>query len=134
MRNFQLLDSVEDDAGTGILTFTSADDAGSSPRLALRREGDFLGLSASYGALELALRLHHDDVARAVGRLRPVAGLQTSRTVGTGQSSLALGAQPDGSLLMRVMLFGDATGHLSLNLELSADASQALRRWLGAAE
>ncbi len=133
MRNFQLLDRVEPEDDSGILSFSSSQDAANSPKLSLGREGDYVTISGSYGALELALRLHYEEVSRAFSRLQPVAGLRTSRQVGTGRSTLALGAHPDGSLILRIMLVGDAAGHVSLNLQLSADAAQSLRGWLGGA-
>jgi hypothetical protein len=133
MRNFQLLDQIEPEDETGIIHFSSRADSGNSPRLALGREGEYVTISGSYGALELALRLHREEVTRAFHRLPSVAGLRTSRQIGTGSSTLALGAQPDGSLILRILLVNDAAGHISLNLQLSPDAHAALRDWLGAA-
>lgn len=133
MRNFQLLDQIEPDDDSGIIHFSSSEDSGNSPRLALGREGDYVTISGSYGALELALRLHYEEVVRTFSRLQPVAGLRTSRQIGTGSSTLALGTQPDGNLILRIMLTGDAAGHISLNLQLTPDAYSALRRWLDGA-
>ncbi len=130
MRNFQLLDQVEPADDSGIIYFSSSEDSDNSPRLALGREGDYVTISGSYGALELALRLRHEEVVRTFSRLQSVVGLRTSRQIGTGSSTLALGTQPDGSLILRIMLVGDAAGHISLNLQLSPAAHGALRAWL----
>ncbi len=130
MRNFQLLDQIEPEDETGIIHFSSRADSDNSPRLALGREGEYVTISGSYGALELALRLRHEEIVRTFHRLQPVAGLRTSRQVGTGSSTLALGEQPDGSLIVRILLVNDAAGHISLNLQLSSGAHAALRAWL----
>jgi hypothetical protein len=62
--------------------------------------------------------------------LSPVAGLQTTRQVGTGQAYLSLGLQSDGSLLIRPTIVADATGHLGVNLVLTDAVRQALYDWL----
>lgn len=130
MRNFQKLDNVAVDVESGILTISSASDDISSPRVAMRREGSYVAISASYGPLEIALRPRFVEFGRTLARLQPVRGLQTTRQVGTGQAHLALGLQEDGGLVMRMTIVADATGHLSFNLIVPADVRQAMYEWL----
>ena len=130
MRTFQTLDSAEFDAATGILQFKSSSGDPLPTLLALRREGDYAVISASFGPVEIALRPHYGDLARTLGRLKPVPGLRTTRQLGTGQVYLDVGLQPDGSLLLRPTLVGDASGHLCFNLALTPEACQRLYAWL----
>jgi hypothetical protein len=130
MRNFQKLDGykVNPDSDSLELFLTNADDE--QPRLALRREGGYVTISASYGPLEIALRPRYEDMIRTLSRLTVVEGLQTTRQVGTGQAYLAVGLASDGDLLLRPTIVADATGHFSLNLEIANPARQALYDWL----
>lgn len=130
MRNFQLLDATRIDAGSESLEvyLNAADD--DRPILAIRREGAYVTLSASYGPLEIALRPRYEDFIRALTRLSVVEGLHTTRQVGTGQAFLAMGLAADESMLMRLTMVADATGHLSLNLRLTKEARQTLFDWL----
>lgn len=130
MRNFELLDQATVDRDSGVITLATKAAAAGSPVLAMRREGSYLVISASYGPLEVALRPRLDEFARVLQRLQPVEGLNTTRQVGTGQAFLALGLKPDGELLLRPTLVADATGHLAFNLALSNEARQALYGWL----
>jgi hypothetical protein len=130
MRNFQMLDDVELDAATGVLTITLKDDHHAEPIVALRREGGYVALSASYGPFEIALRPRYQELARVLGRLHPVEGLQVTRQIGTGQAFLAVGLRPDGVMLLRPTIVGDATGHVGFNLLLSDAARKALFEWL----
>ncbi|MBL8155605.1 MAG: hypothetical protein JNM70_15585 [Anaerolineae bacterium] len=130
MRNFELLDSYSIDTATGVLTFTAAQQSLARPIVALRREGGYIALSASYGPFEIALRPRFQELSRVLARLQPVEGLQTTRQVGTGQAFLALGLKPDGVLLMRPTIVADATGHMGFNLALSAEARHTLFEWL----
>jgi hypothetical protein len=130
MRNFETLDSVTLDSGSGIIHIATQSGAAGLPRIAMRREGSYVAISASYGPLEIALRPRFAELARILGRLRPVEGLQTTRQVGTGQAYLSLGLQVDGMLVMRPTIVADATGHLCFNLLLSSDARQQLFDWL----
>src|SRR5688572_12610507 len=98
MRNFELLDQVTVDTDSGVLTLSSGDDITGHPVVALRREGGYIALSASYGPLEIALRPRFQELSRVLARLQPVEGLQTTRQVGTGQAYLAVGLRPDGVL------------------------------------
>lgn len=134
MRNFQTLDSATVDAESASLELylSSADD--DQPRLAMQREGAYVTISASYGPLEIAMRPRYDDLARSLGRLGVVEGLHTTRQVGTGQAYLAIGLTPDNSLLMRLTIVADATGHLSLNMLLTDPARGKLFQWLGVEE
>lgn len=132
MRNFELLNQVNIDADSGVFTLTTADDAPGSPVVALRREGGYIALSASYGPLEIALRPRYQELARVLARLQPVEGLQTTRQVGTGQAYVAFGLRTDGLLLMRLTIVADATGHMAFNFSLSDAARHELFEWLPA--
>jgi hypothetical protein len=129
MRNFQALDAGSVDAATGIITL-----AGSDSTIAMRREGEYVGISASYGALEIALRPRVRDLIRTVKQLQPNDGLQTTRQVGTGDSFLALGLYNDGTLIMRPTLISDASGYFCLNFALAPAAAAVLKGWLDAEE
>jgi hypothetical protein len=130
MRNFQTLDKVTVDDDTGIIYLTVEDDTDNNPLLAMRLEGSYLAISASYGPIEIALRPRLDEVTRVLERLRPVEGLQITRHVGTGNANLGVGLKSDGMLLLRPTIVGDATGHLGFNLALTANVRQALFAWL----
>jgi hypothetical protein len=130
MRNFELLDQVSVDSDSGVITLTTKDDNSGHPVVALRREGGYIALSASYGPLEIALRPRFQELSRVLARLQPVEGLQTTRQVGTGQAYLAVGLKPDGVLLMRPTIVADATGHMGFNLALSDAVRKALFEWL----
>jgi hypothetical protein len=130
MRNFIQLDTARVDAATGIIYLTTERQTEAQPMVFMRREGDYITISASYGLLEIALRPRYHELTRVLSRLQPVEGLQTTRQVGTGQAFLALGLKPDGTLLMRPTLVADATGHMSFNLALADPVRQALYAWL----
>lgn len=130
MRNFQILDKVELDTQTGILTASVQGEDGMRPSIAMRREGGYVAISASYGPLEIAIRPRYSEFGRILSRLRPVQGLQTTRQVGTGEAYLNLGLQEDGALIIRPTLVGDASGHISFNLILTDAVRQALFDWL----
>lgn len=130
MRNFQILDGskINKESDSLELFFTNADTE--QPRLALRREGIYVTISASYGPLEIALRPRYEDLVRTLSRLTAVEGLHTTRQVGTGQAYLAMGLTQDDNLLLRPTIVADATGHLSLNIEIAQSARQVLYDWL----
>jgi hypothetical protein len=132
MRNFQLLDVVTIDNQAGLIQFTTDETHAGKPIVTVQREGGYVAFSASYGPFELALRPRFQELSRVLGRLHPVEGLQTTRHVGTAQAYLAVGLKPDGVLLLRPTVVGDATGHLGFNLALSSEARQALFDWLPA--
>ena len=132
MRNFQLLDVVTLDNHAGSIQFTTEEPLIAKPVVTVQREGGYVAFSASYGPFEIAIRPRFQELARVLGRLQPVEGLQTTRQVGTGQAYLAVGLKPDGILLLRPTIVGDATGHLGFNLALSSVARQALFEWLPA--
>jgi len=130
MRHFERLDQVSVDPQTGIISLTTTRDVHSKPIVAMRHEGGYVVISASYGPLEISLRPRLEELARVLVRLQPVEGLQTTRQVGTGQAFLALGSQASGELILRPTIVADATGHLSFNLLLSTAAREALYEWL----
>lgn len=116
------------DDNTGIIQLAGRDEPIS--HLAMRQEGEYVALSASYGPLEIALRVRHESLTWTLSHLQPVDGLQTSRQVGTGQAYLAVGLKPDKGLVLRPTIVGDATGHFSFNLEVSQQACAVLYKWL----
>ncbi len=130
MRNFQTLDKIAIDAKSGIMTLSVSTANDYSPIIAMRREGAYIAISASHGPLEIALRPHVEELARLLGRLQPVEGLQTTRQVGTGQAYLAIGLRTDGALIMRPTIAVDATGHFSFNLALTPHIRLAFYEWL----
>jgi hypothetical protein len=130
MRNFQTLDGSRVDATLDSLELFYTEAADEQPRLALRREGAYVTISASYGPLEIALRPRYEDLVRSLSRLAPIEGLLTTRQVGTGQAYLAMGLTGANNLMLRPTIVADATGHFSLNIEVSAAAREVLFKWL----
>ncbi|MDX2163223.1 MAG: hypothetical protein SF162_18035 [bacterium] len=131
MRNFTLLDQVVIDSQTGIIGLSASGHSDSAPSLALKIEGDYIAISASYGALEIALRPRLEELKWALAHMQPLDGLQTtSRQVGSTQSYLAFGLRSDGTLTLRPTILTDATGHITINLRLSNDARTTLYTWL----
>jgi hypothetical protein len=130
MRNFEMLSQFMIDATSGVISFVAAQESAGRSLVAMRREGGYISLSASYGPLEIALRPRFQELSRVLARLQPVEGLQTTRQIGTGQAYLAVGLRPDGVLLMRPTIVADATGHMGFNLALNDEARKALFEWL----
>ncbi|MBL8119127.1 MAG: hypothetical protein J0L63_05870 [Anaerolineae bacterium] len=130
MRNFELLDTVKLDDSSGLITFTIQAQTTGQPVVAMRREGGYIALSASYGPFEIALRPRFQELSRTLSRLQPVEGLQTTRQVGTAQAYLSVGLKSDGVLLLRPTIVADATGHIAFNLALTDSARKALFDWL----
>ncbi|HRE48908.1 MAG TPA: hypothetical protein PLD47_14370 [Aggregatilineales bacterium] len=128
MRNFQTLDTSHNSTDNVEFFTKAADD--DQPRLALRREGIYITISASYGPMEVALRPRYEEFVRALSKLSVVEGLHTTRQVGTGQAHLALGLTAEDDLLLRLTIVADATGHISLNLRLTKPARDTLYSWL----
>lgn len=131
MRNFHPLDQVSSDPDSGILLYTSSVEAPFKPQVAMKREGSYIAFSVSHGPMEMALRPRVDELKRVLGRVSPVPGLQTTRQVGTSDAYIALGLNPDGTLLMRPTLVADATGHFCFNLIMSDAMRASLFEWLG---
>ncbi|MFO7321884.1 MAG: hypothetical protein DIU68_009140 [Chloroflexota bacterium] len=130
MRNYEILTTVEIDQHTGLLTMTASRESPPVSQLAMRREGDYVVISASYGPIEIALRPRYEMLRRTFARLQPIGGLQTTREIGTTHAYLSVGLRADHSLLLRPTLVGDASGHLCLNFELTSEVREALFRWL----
>lgn len=131
MRTFQNLDRAAVDAATGVITLSTHEDGASHPSIALRREGDYVVISASYGPFEIALRSRYAELTRTLDHLQPNDGLNTTRQVGEGEAFLALGKHKDGSLVVRPTVVGDASGYICLNLTLSPEPAATLIAWLG---
>lgn len=132
MRHFVTLDTVTINDDSGVIAIAASVQSELQPQMSMRREGGFVSISVSSGPLEMALRPRFQDLARVLGRLRPVTGLHTTRQVGTGQAYLALGLRDDGGLVVRPTLVADATGLLAFNLLISPEARQKLYEWLPA--
>lgn len=131
MRNFEKLDHAVVDTATGIITFTPAHESASHLKLSMRREGDYVVISASYGPLEIALRSRYPELVRTLVHIQPNDGLITTRQVGTGEAFLALGRRTDGTLIARPTIVGDASGYCCLNLSVAPEAVETLLAWLG---
>jgi hypothetical protein len=130
MRQFRSLFKVEKDDTTGILNIVGEKGTHDYPSLMVKREGDYVPISVSYGPIELALRLRYEALARTITRLQPVNGLQTTRQVGSTSAYLAMGLQSDGTLLLRPTLVTDARGYLVLNLSLPPEVKAEFLAWL----
>jgi hypothetical protein len=128
MRHFQVLDHIAIDTDSGVMTLRT--EAAEHAQLAMRREGAYVAISASYGAMEIALRPRYEDLVRLLARLQPVEGLQTTRQVGTSQAYLAIGLRADGTLIMRPTIVADATGYFTLNVALTPNIRRAFYEWL----
>ena len=130
MRNFQILDDCKIDPESDSLELFFTNAQPEHPRLAMRREGIYVTISASYGPLEIALRPRYEDILRTLSRLAAVEGLHTTRQVGTAQAYLAMGLTSDGNLVLRPTIVADATGHLSFNIQITPKVRVALYEWL----
>ncbi len=131
MRQFRTLFKIDIDKQNGVMTIVGEKGTHDYPSMMVSREGDYVPISVSYGPIELALRLRHEDLGRALQRLQPVDGLQTTRQVGSSNAYLAIGLRSDGVLLLRPTVVADARGHLSMNLALPVDVKEELTSWLG---
>lgn len=129
MRHYQILDTVSIEDESGLFTVEAAG-ATVAAQIALRREGAYVAISATYGPLEIALRPRYDALTRTLARLRPIGGLQTSRELGSTQAYISVGLKGDGALIMRPTIVGDASGHIGLNFTLTDEARQKLYTWL----
>lgn len=130
MRTFHILNQVNTDTASGLIHFH---DEEKLTHLALSREGEYVVLTASYGPMEIALRPRLQELTRALKSLKPVEGLQTTRQIGTSQSTVSLGLRSDGVLVLRPTITADASGLFCLNIELTDEARQRLFDWLGIA-
>jgi hypothetical protein len=130
MRYFEMLDQIDVDAESGVVTLSKHSAHEEHPQLSLRREGAYIAIAARYGPLEVALRPRYEELVRVLARLQPVEGLQTTRQVGTSQAYLAAGLRSDGSLLLRATIVADAAGHFSFNLGLTPEVCRALFEWI----
>lgn len=129
MRNYQVLDAATIDRDN-VLKLTNVEENPDKPMLAMTREGAFVSLSASFGPLEIALRLRFDDLKRRLERLLPVHGLATTRQVGTANSFVALGITEDERLVLRPTIVSDASGKLTFNLVTSREVYNKINEWL----
>lgn len=129
MRNYQILDTAHVDSN-GTLQLTNSEENPEKPCLSMSREGAFISLSASFGPLEVALRLRYEDLAWRLEQLQPVPGLAITRQIGTVNSYFAVGLTEDRRIVMRPTLVTDAHGHLSFNLVGTAEVYKAILKWL----
>ncbi|MBZ0305695.1 MAG: hypothetical protein K8I82_06470 [Anaerolineae bacterium] len=130
MRDYQFLDTMSEEEGR--LQFTNREGGANHSILALAQEGDKVAISASLGALEVALRLRLAEFRRQFNALKHVPGLSITRQVGTVEAFMGLGVVEDNRLALRPTLLVDATGRLSFNLLLSDACYQRLAEWLNA--
>jgi hypothetical protein len=130
MRQFRALFKIDIDDKSGVMYIVGEKGTHDYPSMMVSREGAYVPISVSYGPIELALRLRHEDLGRAIGRLQPIDGLQTTRQVGSTSAYLGLGLRSDGTLVMRPTVVADARGYLSLNLTLPPEVHQKLVTWL----
>lgn len=133
MRNYQVLDVAIIDQDN-VLNLSNAEENPDQPRLAMSREGSFVSFSASFGPLEIALRLRADDLLRRIERLHPVAGLATTRQVGTANSFIAIGITSDSRLVLRPTIVSDASGKLTFNLVTTHQVYSTILDWLNSAD
>lgn len=131
MRNLQTLDRALLDADLHTFRLIDSRDDDDQPLLALRREGEYVIVAASYGALEIALRLRFAELTRTLTHLAAGEGTAAPRQIGSAQAYLGLGLRTDGALILRPTLVADATGLLCINFMATAEARQALFQWLG---
>ena len=129
MRNYQILDTAVI-GSDHVLQLGNSDENPEKPMLSMSREGVFLSLSASFGPLEIALRLRHEDMKRRLENLHPVPGLATTLQIGTGNAYIAVGLTTDQRLVMRPTIVADATGRLTINLVTSTTVYEKICDWL----
>ncbi|MDZ4771245.1 MAG: hypothetical protein SGJ24_19150 [Chloroflexota bacterium] len=127
-RTFAVLDHTSIEGG--ILTLRGAEAGVLTPEISIKREGTYVVLAAGVGFVEVALRLHYAELQQMTAHLQPNDGLTTSRQVGTGEAYLAIGLKTDGTLILRPVVVGDASGHLRMNFKLTSDARAVLLSWI----
>lgn len=130
MRQFRDLFHIETNDDAGVMYISGEKGTHDYPALMVKREGEYVPISTSYGPIEIALRLNFTDLERTLSRIQPVNGLQTTRQVGSTSAFLAIGLHHDGSLILRPTLVVDAKGHMVVNLKLSNEARIAFINWL----
>jgi hypothetical protein len=131
MRQFRTLFKVDVEEESGVMYIVGEKGTHDYPSMMVSREGEYVPISVSYGPIELALRLRHEDLARTLNRLQPVDGLQTTRQVGSTSAYLGLGLRHDGTLLMRPTVIADARGYLAVNLALPSEVKDQMMQWIG---
>lgn len=134
MRQFRKLHKIDFDANTGELHLVGDKGTYDFPALVVKREGGYVVIGAYYGPLEVALRLSHANLVQTLRRLKPTDAMVTMRQVGSTNVYLALGLQPDGSLLMCPTVAADSRGHFTVNLQLTPEARAALDELLSDSE
>jgi hypothetical protein len=133
-RAFALLDTTIIDAENHLLTLRGSETGTLTPEISIRREGVWLLIAAGVGFVEVALRLSFEEMHHVLSSLQPNDGLTTTRQVGTGEAYLGVGLKQDGTLILRPIVVGDATGHVRMNFRLTSDARAALLRWIAEAK
>ena len=131
MRNYQVLDkSVVADGN--VLTLSNSEHQENYPQVSFGREGAFVGIAASFGPREIALRLRHNELVRHLTHLQSVPGLAITRQTGSANAYLSMGLAQDDKLVLRPTLVADASGHVSFNLVCTSDVRAALLKWIEA--
>ncbi len=128
MRNYQILDTVIVETNT--LQFSNSEENPEHPWLTMSREGKFLTFSASFGPIEIALRLRFENFQRRILQLHAIPGLATTHQVGTANSYIAIGLTTDEQIVLRPTVVTDASGHLTFNLVGTNDIYKTLLSWL----
>ncbi len=132
-RAFALLDTTLVDDENHLLTLRGAETGALIPEITIRREGIWLLIAAGVGFFEVALRLSFAEMRHVLASLQPNDGLTTTRQVGTGEAYLGVGLKQDGTLILRPVVVGDATGHVRMNFRLTSNARAALTKWIAEA-
>lgn len=130
MRNYQILDSSTIDQDN-VLLLSPAEDNPEKPTLSMSHEGAFISLSASFGPLEIALRIRQNDLRRRLEQLYPVPGLATTHQIGSVNSYIAIGLTKDSRLVMRPTVVADASGRVTFNLVTIPALYETIVKWVG---
>ncbi len=129
-RQFALLESFDLDTDSSVLTLRGGISDPFAPEISLRREGVYLLIAGAFGVVEIALRLHYDEVYRALHVLHVNDGLTTTRQIGTGQAYLGIGLKTDDTLTVQLVIVGDATGHLRMNFQITPALRIPFMQWI----
>ena len=130
MRNYQILDSSSIDHDN-VLLLSPTEDNPEKPTLSMSHEGIFISLSASFGPLEIALRVRQTNLRLRLEQLYPVPGLATTHQIGSANSFIAIGLTKDNRLVMRPTVVADAHGRVTFNLVTTPALYETIVDWVG---